>query len=70
MISNTIRKGIKIALIQLETNVTQAAKDAGVPKSSIYRFMSGKNDINVNKLNTFLVDGLDKTLAEILELGK
>jgi DNA-binding phage protein len=70
MISNTIRKGIKIALIQADENVTSAAKRAGIGRSSIYRFCKGSNDINVNKLDAFCNKGLGKTLAEILELGK
>lgn len=70
MISNQVRKGIKIACINEDTNIVSAAKQSGVPKSAIYRFMQGTNDINIVKLDKFCRLGLNRTLMQVLELGK
>ena len=70
MISNQVRKGIKIACINEDISVVGAADQAGVPKSAIYRFMQGKNDINIVKLDKFCRLGLNRTLMQVLELGK
>ena len=69
MISNQIRKGIKIACINEDISVVKASSQSGVPKSAIYRFMQGKNDINIVKLDKFCRLGLNRTLMQILELG-
>ena len=70
MISNQVRKGIKIACINEDTNIVDASEQSGVPKSAIYRFMQGKNDINIVKLDKFCRLGLNRTLMQVLELGK
>ena len=70
MISDQVRRGIKISLIHENTNVVKAAIASGVPKSAIYRFMSGSNDINIVKLDKFCRLGLNRTLMQVLELGK
>ena len=70
MIANQVRKGIKIACINEDTNVVAACKQSGVSKSAIYRFMQGGNDIKLLKLDTFCRLGLNRTLMQVLELGK
>ena len=70
MINDQIRRGIKIACINENTNVVAAAKQSGVPKSAIYRYMQGANDIYVTKLDKFCRLGLNRTLMQVLELGK
>ncbi len=70
MITKQIRHGIKLAMIKEDTNMKSAAETAGVPSSTMYRFMRGENDINIVKLDTFCRLGLNRTLMEVLELGK
>ena len=70
MICDQVRKGIKISCINENTTVVGASIQSGVPKSSIYRFMQGKNDINIVKLDKFCRLGLNRTLMQVLELGK
>lgn len=70
MISNQIRKGIKIACINENTNIVKASRTSGVPKSAIYRYMAGTNDICITKLDTFCRLGLNCTLMDVLEMGK
>lgn len=70
MIIRQIRKGIKIACINEETSIVKACEQSGVPKSSIYRFMSGTTDIYMTKLDKFCRLGLNRTLMQVLELGK
>ena len=70
MICDQVRKGIKISCINENTTVVAASVQSGVPKSSIYRFMQGKNDINIVKLDKFCRLGLNRTLMQVLELGK
>lgn len=70
MIIRQLRIGIKIACINEETSIVKACEASGVPKSSIYRFMSGTNDIYMTKLDKFCRLGLNRTLMQVLELGK
>lgn len=70
MISDQIRRGIKIACINENTNVTAACKQAGIAKSGIYRFMQGASDIYMLKLDKFCRLGLNRSLHEVMELGK
>ncbi len=70
MISDQIRRGIKIACINENTSVVGACKQSGISKSAIYRFMQGGNDIKVLKLDTFCRLGLNRSLMDVLELGK
>ena len=69
MINNQIRRGIKIACINEDINIVKASAQSGVPKSAIYRYMAGSNDIYVNKLDKFCRLGLNRTLMQVLELG-
>ena len=69
-ISDQVRRGIKLACIKENTTITRAAKDSGVPRSSIYRYMSGSTDIYITKMDRFCRLGLGRTLAEVMELGK
>lgn len=70
MISDQVRRGIKIACINEDTTIIAASKASGVSKSSIYRFMGGKNDIALLKLDKFFRLGLNRSFSEILELGQ
>ena len=70
MISDQIRRGIKIACIKEDVTILEASELSGVPKSAIYRFTRGKNDIFMLKLDKFCRLGLNHTLMEILGLGK
>ena len=70
MIADQVRRGIKIACINENTSIVAACKEANVSKSSIYRFMGGKNDIQMLKLDRFFRLGLNRTFMEVLELGK
>jgi len=70
MLADQVRVGIKIACIRENTSVVKASKQAGVSKSAIYRFMGGNHDITMAKLDKFCRLGLNRTLAEVLQLGK
>jgi len=70
MISEQVRRGIKIACINENTSIIGASRQSGVSKSSIYRFMAGSSDIQITKLDKYCRLGLNRTLNEILELGK
>ncbi len=70
MITEQVRRGIRIACAQQDTNIVESAEKAGVPKTTIYRFMSGRSDIYVTRLHEYCTKGLELTLGEILELGK
>lgn len=70
MINDQVRKGIRVACAMDNKSLVTAATDSGVPKSAIYRYMSGSNDIYVTKLDKFCRLGLNRTLLQILELGR
>ena len=70
MISEQVRQGIRFACIKENTTIAGASRESGVSKSSIYRFMSGKHDIAMLKLDKYCRLGLNRTLKEILELGE
>ena len=69
MVNEQIRKGIRIACAMENKSIMAASDDSGVPKSAIYRYMAGSNDIYVNKLDKFCRLGLNRTLMQVLELG-
>ena len=70
MIHDQVRRGIKIACINENTNIKKACFDSGVPKSAIYRYMGGKTDIYMTKLDTFCRLGLNIGLQDLLTLGE
>ena len=69
MISDQVRRGIKIACIHKNTSIVKACSDSGVAKSAIYRYMSGSNDIHLTKLDKFCRLGLGVGFKDVLELG-
>ena len=70
MINDQVRKGIRVACAMDNKSLVDASAQSGVPKSAIYRYMSGSNDIYVTKLDKFCRLGLNRTLLQILELGR
>ncbi len=62
--------GIRVACIKNGTSIVEAAEKADIGKSVIYRYIQGKSDVGIDKMNQFCVDGLGMTMAEVVELGK
>jgi len=70
MITDQIRKGIKIALATDGKTMREVCRTTEMPESTVYRFMGGNNDISVVRLDRFLREGFSRTLMDILEMGK
>lgn len=70
MISEIVRKGIRLAIIDSNLSIAKACANANCSETSIYRFMRGGGDIYIVKLDKFCRLGLNRTLMEVLELGK
>jgi len=70
MITDQIRKGIKIALATDGKTMREVCRTTEMPESTVYRFMGGNNDISVVRLDRFLREGFSRTLMDILEIGK
>ncbi len=61
--------GIRAACGIDGTSIVKAAAKAGVGKSMVYRYMQGKSDVGINKMNRFCVEGLNRSMASVIELG-
>ena len=70
MIRQELTDGIRMLCAKNKTSIVAAAAKAGVGKSIIYRYIEGKSDAGINKLDKFCRDGLGRTLTEVAELGK
>ena len=68
--SESIRKGIKRRVADLNTSMRRTAKSAGLAEQTIHNFVSGRTDILMNTLARYCEDGLDMTLDEIIGLGQ
>jgi len=70
MLSDDMKRGIKIACVKKERTIAQAAGYAGVSPASIYRFVKGDSDIRLMHLDTFCRKGLGLSFEAVMKLGK
>ena len=68
--SESVRKGIKRRVADLNSSMRRTARSAGLAEQTIHNFVAGRTDILMATISRYCEDGLDMTLDEIIELGK
>ncbi len=63
-------KGIRIACINHEVTIKDAAFRAGLSHETIYRFMRGDNSTLLSTLDQFCTKGLWVSFGDVFDLGR
>ncbi len=70
MLLAQIKRGMRVAMAKNDETMRDAVKRTTIPESTMYRFMAGKNDMYIRRLNGFCEDAWEMSIMDILELGK